>query len=135
MKSNCCKAPVRTLGDVTKYWECTKCSKPCDSYITKKDNQIKESVHKVVEDSGETLKMMTEDNETKREILTEAVKEANKEQLQTVKDANEVQEIMDDITYHLPVGMTIDERRALAKKILCIIERRYKKEPDHRRND
>lgn len=30
--SNCCKAPVRIEGDVTMYYVCTKCDKPCDRY-------------------------------------------------------------------------------------------------------
>lgn len=32
MKSNCCKAGMIVRGNVTRWFECLKCNKPCDFY-------------------------------------------------------------------------------------------------------
>jgi hypothetical protein len=29
-KSNCCSAPVKVVGNTTKYYICTECKEPCD---------------------------------------------------------------------------------------------------------
>jgi hypothetical protein len=46
-KSNCCSAPVKVVGNTTKYYICTECKEPCDREeetkelsISKKKNTI-----------------------------------------------------------------------------------------------
>ena len=39
-KSNCCSAPITTLGNTTKYYICTECKEPCDREEKTKESSI-----------------------------------------------------------------------------------------------
>ncbi len=36
--SNCCNEEVKTIGDVTKYYECKYCKQPCDTEMLEDEN-------------------------------------------------------------------------------------------------